>query len=129
MELIQTGILAMEEASHVLIINQSGMEPVLQDGDIVYIRLQSEGFTNGDIGIVVEEEQAHVGYIYVNDNQVILVRPHSYLKTFELSETCYILGKVIGFTRTFHNPTQTDNNTQEDESDDGKNGTDLEAAD
>lgn len=110
-------LIEMPEADFALRVTQHGMEPVLEDGDMAFILAQDEidGFQNGDIGVVAEDGQSYVGYIYILDNRVILTRPNSPAKMFTLSETCYIIGKVIGFTRTFHNPAQTNDNTKEDE--------------
>ena len=81
------------------------MEPLLHDGDIVYVR-QQDDVNDGEIGVVLIDDSATLKHIYHIPNGVQLVSENAtkyppMVFTYPECDAIRILGKAVAFKRKF----------------------------
>lgn len=103
-EAYDTFIAAPNKATYALRIDGDSMNPSFLDGDIVYIRAQSD-VDDGQIGVVLLDDSAAVKHIYHTPTGLTLVSENPKYSPIIADGNSYdmirILGIVVGYTRMF----------------------------
>ena len=81
------------------------MIPTFLPGDIVYIRKQSALDYQGQVAVVLLDDEATVKHVYEQQDGLLLVSDNPayapMIKKFSDYSNVQVLGKVCGFTRMF----------------------------
>lgn len=88
-----------------LVVEGDSMEPTFLDGDIVYVHRTPDVEYEGQIGIVIVEDEATIKHIYHIKNGLLLISDNPKYapmqKTLDEYSVIRILGTVCGYTRMF----------------------------
>lgn len=98
-------ILAPSKADYALRIVGESMVPTYMPGDIIYIRKQPQIDYQGQVAVVLIDDEATVKHVYKQADGLLLISDNPkyepMLKRFEDYDRISILGKVCGFTRMY----------------------------
>ena len=94
-----------DKADYALEIQGESMSPTYLPGDFIYIREQPTIDYQGQVAVVLLDDEATVKHVYVRDDGLLLISDNPtyepMLKLFKDYSTIRILGKVCGFTRMY----------------------------
>lgn len=87
-------------------VKGDSMNPTYLDGDLLYIRSQPDIDHDGQIAVVVLEDEATVKHVYRQPEGLLLVSDNpAYAPMFKRYEdydnNIRVIGKVVGFTRLY----------------------------
>jgi len=98
-------ILAPGNADYALEIKGESMMPTYLPGDIIYIRKQPDIDHNGQVAVVLLDDEATVKHVYKQKDGLMLISDNPayepMFKRYIDFDTIRILGKVCGFTRMY----------------------------
>ena len=88
-----------------LVVQGDSMSPTYLDGDIVYVHNTPDIAYEGQIAVVIIEDEATLKHVYHIENGLSLVSDNPayppMIKTFDKYSVIRILGTVCGFTRMY----------------------------
>ena len=85
-------------------VEGDSMAPTIQAGDLLYISIQTDTNCNGQIVVVIDENQSLLRRVYFKEDGILFTNDNpAYKPEFKPYSECGIyggiFGKVIGFTR------------------------------
>lgn len=93
-----------DQADYALTIEGDSMEPLYQNGDVVYIKCQDD-VDDGRIAVVLLDDSAALQHIYHAQDGLLLVSENAKypprLVSFSEYDVIRILGIVVGYTRMY----------------------------
>ena len=94
-----------EKADYALEIQGESMSPTYLPGDIIYVRRQSTLDYQGQVAVVLLDDEATVKHVYRQKDGLLLISDNPayepMTKRFEDFASVRILGKVCGYTRMY----------------------------
>ncbi len=88
-----------------LVVQGDSMEPTYRDGDVIYVHMTPDIAYEGQVAVVIVEDEATLKHVYHIDNGLQLVSDNPkyppMIKTFKDYSVIRILGTICGFTRMY----------------------------